>query len=287
MISIIAAMTRDRVIGKDNALPGWMIPGDMKRFKALTLNKVVIMGRKTFESIGKPLPDRLNIVVSKTASLLEPRNFWIARTLEEAFVLASSMNKDDREVMVIGGGELYQQALPSANRIYLTVLDETWNGDTYFPILNMDEWNITEKESFEKHSFITLERKTTMKNENYEELGRSVGALVDVKNEAYGSAFDDAGEFLKLLYPNGIQPSQYSDALAVVRIFDKMKRIATDRDALGESPYRDIAGYGLLGLRRVERERAQKTLKKAIRVLGEKYEEAAENTEPQNNKSVG
>lgn len=89
----------------------------------------------------------------------------------------------------------------------------------------------------------------------YEELGRRVGALVDVKNAAYGSAFDDAGSFLKLLYPNGIEPDQYSDALALVRIFDKMKRIATDRDALGESPYQDIAGYGLLGLNRVEKSR--------------------------------
>lgn len=96
-----------------------------------------------------------------------------------------------------------------------------------------------------------------MTKENYELLGQRVGALVDVKNAAYGSSFDDAGEFLRLLYPNGIQPSQYGDALALVRIFDKMKRIATDRDALGESPYQDIAGYGLLGLRRVEKARSQ------------------------------
>lgn len=111
-----------------------------------------------------------------------------------------------------------------------------------------------------------------MANETYEELGRSVGALVDTKNKAYGSAFDDAGSFLKLLYPDGIQPKQYGDALALVRIFDKMKRIATDRDALGESPYRDIAGYGLLGLQRVEKERmtsSQKanSLMQAINVL--------------------
>jgi hypothetical protein len=111
-----------------------------------------------------------------------------------------------------------------------------------------------------------------MANKTYEELGRSVGALVDTKNKAYGSAFDDAGNFLKLLYPDGIQPEQYGDALALVRIFDKMKRIATDKDALGESPYRDIAGYGLLGLQRVEKERmtsSQKanSLMQAINVL--------------------
>lgn len=94
-----------------------------------------------------------------------------------------------------------------------------------------------------------------MTKKTYEELGQRVGALVDVKNAAYGSSFDDAGSFLRILYPNGIQPEQYGDALALVRIFDKMKRIATDRDALGESPYQDIAGYGLLGLHRVETSR--------------------------------
>lgn len=97
-----------------------------------------------------------------------------------------------------------------------------------------------------------------MMKRTYEELGQRVGALVDVKNAAYGSSFDDAGDFLRILYPNGIQPNQYGDALALVRIFDKMKRIATDRDALGESPYQDIAGYGLLGLRRVENARPAK-----------------------------
>ena len=81
----------------------------------------------------------------------------------------------------------------------------------------------------------------------YEELGCEVGALVDEKQRAYGNSFGLAGEFLKLLYPDGIQPEQYRDALALVRIFDKMKRVATNKDALGESPFMDIAGYGLLG----------------------------------------
>ena len=88
-------------------------------------------------------------------------------------------------------------------------------------------------------------------------LARRVGDLVAEKNAVYGDAFDRAGEFLKLLYPMGIRTEQYSDALALVRIFDKQMRIATDRDALGESPYQDIMGYGLLGLRRVLRERAE------------------------------
>jgi hypothetical protein len=86
----------------------------------------------------------------------------------------------------------------------------------------------------------------------YEDLGTRVGKLVDEKNKAYGNSFDAAGNFLRLLWPDGCPPEQFDDLLAMARIFDKMKRIATDRDAFGESPYQDIAGYGLLGLHRVE-----------------------------------
>lgn len=81
----------------------------------------------------------------------------------------------------------------------------------------------------------------------YQELGDQIGALVDDKNAAYGDAFSKCGEFLKLLFPNGIKPEQYSDALCLVRVFDKQMMIATRKDAFGESPYKDIAGYGLLG----------------------------------------
>jgi len=82
----------------------------------------------------------------------------------------------------------------------------------------------------------------------FKELGNRVGELVDEKNAAYGNSFGEAGEFLKILYPDGINPDQYTDMLCVVRIFDKMKRIATKKDAFGESPYQDIVGYALLGL---------------------------------------
>ena len=89
---------------------------------------------------------------------------------------------------------------------------------------------------------------TELRPDAYETLGREIGALVDSKNAAYGDAFHKAGAFLAILYPNGITPEQYGDALVLVRIFDKQMRIATGKDALGESPYRDIAGYGLLGV---------------------------------------
>lgn len=91
---------------------------------------------------------------------------------------------------------------------------------------------------------------------DYEALGARIGRLVREKQDAYGDSFGKAGEVMALLYPEGIAPEQYGDALTLVRIIDKLFRIATDRDALGESPYQDIAGYGLLGTARVERERA-------------------------------
>lgn len=91
-----------------------------------------------------------------------------------------------------------------------------------------------------------------MVKRTFEQLGQQVGTLVDEKNAAYGDSFLKCGEFLKLLYPNGIQPNQYTDVLCLVRIFDKQMRIATRKDAFGESPFRDIAGYGLLGLMKDE-----------------------------------
>ena len=102
---------------------------------------------------------------------------------------------------------------------------------------------------------------------SYEEVGRAVGALVDEKNKAYGSAFSKAGDFLKLLYPNGITPEQYGDSLLLVRIFDKMVRIATDKDAFGESPYGDIAGYGILGKDKDDQRKRYETLPQALKAL--------------------
>lgn len=88
-----------------------------------------------------------------------------------------------------------------------------------------------------------------MLNESFEEIGRKVGKLVDEKNAAYGNSFAKAGDFLRLCYPCGISPEQYDDALCLVRMFDKQMRIATDKDAFGETPYKDISGYGLLGIK--------------------------------------
>lgn len=91
----------------------------------------------------------------------------------------------------------------------------------------------------------------------YEDLGKQIGVLVDQKNKAYGNSFGEVGDFLKILYPNGIPPESYTDALCIVRIFDKLKRIATKKDAFGESPYQDIVGYALLGTQKDNEKRAE------------------------------
>lgn len=90
---------------------------------------------------------------------------------------------------------------------------------------------------------------------DYQKIASAVGALVNEKNAAYGNSFEQAGEFLKLLFPNGIPPESYDDMLCIVRIFDKLKRVATNKDAFGESPFQDIVGYGLLGMAKDEKKR--------------------------------
>ncbi|WP_350261516.1 type 3 dihydrofolate reductase [Pantoea sp. BJ2] len=136
MISLIAALAADRIIGMENAMP-WNLPADLAWFKRNTLNKPVIMGRLTFESIGRPLPGRLNIVVSS-----QPGNHegvtWV--TSLEAAVKAAG---DVEEMMVIGGGRVYEQMLARADRLYLTHIDAEVEGDTQFPDYEPDEWQST------------------------------------------------------------------------------------------------------------------------------------------------
>lgn len=133
IISLIAALAADRVIGMENAMP-WHLPADLAWFKRNTLNKPVIMGRKTFESIGRPLPGRLNIVISSQPGTDE-RVTWAA-SIEEALAFAGNAE----EVMVMGGGRVYKQFLDRANRMYLTHIDAEVGGDTHFPDYEPDEW---------------------------------------------------------------------------------------------------------------------------------------------------
>ncbi|MFQ1004454.1 type 3 dihydrofolate reductase [Gilliamella sp. CG22] len=140
-LSIIVAMAHNRVIGFNNQMP-WHLPADLAWFKKNTLNKPVIMGRKTFESIGKALPNRHNIVISRQAkteaeSNINPNISWVT-SIDEALVVANS--QQCQEVFIIGGGNIYQQVLPFINRLYLTHIDADLQGDTYFPNYAPETW---------------------------------------------------------------------------------------------------------------------------------------------------
>ena len=128
-ISIIAAIGENRELGKDNRLL-WHIPEDMKRFRYLTKGHPVMMGRKTFESIGRPLPGRTNIVITRNADY-RAEGCIVVDSIEKA--IKEAKKRDQEEIFVIGGGEIYKQALPLADKLYLTVVHASAPADTYFP----------------------------------------------------------------------------------------------------------------------------------------------------------
>lgn len=159
IISLIAALAHNQVIGMQNLMP-WHLPADLAWFKRNTLGKPVIMGRKTFESIGRPLPGRLNIVLSHQPEAAQGV-IWVS-SIDQA--LATAVNLP--EVMIIGGGNLYTQFLPYANRLYLTHISAIVEGDTYFPKYENDEWGEAFKECHEadnnksyRYCFQILERR--------------------------------------------------------------------------------------------------------------------------------
>jgi dihydrofolate reductase len=168
-IALIVAMARNRVIGSDNRLP-WHLPADMKRFRLLTLGKPVIMGRRTFESIGKALPGRTNIVLTRRDDFRPPDMVQVVPGLDSALQLAREIAARDGvdECMVIGGGELYAASLPIATRIYLTLIDADVPGDTLFPEIHSPEWIERSREDGGldpdtglKYSYLVLERNVT------------------------------------------------------------------------------------------------------------------------------
>ena len=126
-IAMIAAMANNRVIGKDNQMP-WHLPADLKHFKKVTLGKPVIMGRKTYQSIGKALPGRRNIVISRQSGALSTDADWV-QSIEQALALV----QHEAEVMIIGGAEIYRQVLPLADTLYITDIELTVEGDAFFP----------------------------------------------------------------------------------------------------------------------------------------------------------
>lgn len=139
-LSFIVAMSRNRVIGKDNDIP-WHISADLKRFKKITMGHPIIMGRKTFESIGKALPGRKNIVISRQ-SHLNYKNITHCLSIEDAIELV----KNEEESFIIGGAEIYKAALSLTHKIYLTIIDHDIEGDRYFPKIDLEnDFKILEK----------------------------------------------------------------------------------------------------------------------------------------------
>jgi dihydrofolate reductase len=136
-------MAENRVIGVDNSLP-WRLPADLRHFRRLTTGHHVIMGRRNYESIGKPLPDRTNIVVTRNPSYRAP-GCLVMHSLEAA--LASAQN--DPEIFVIGGADIYRQALDRADRLYLTLVHAQVKGDTYFPSIDEKQWQEISRERHE------------------------------------------------------------------------------------------------------------------------------------------
>ena len=157
-IALVVAMSRNRVIGKDNALP-WHAPEDLKRFKRITTGRPIIMGRKTFASIGRPLPNRLNIVVTRDRDF-HAQGVVNAYTIDEALRLAQESMLGD-EAMVIGGAQIFELVLPVAHVIHLTEIDIEVEGDVFFPKLDPRAWRETAREPNPgppPMSFVTLER---------------------------------------------------------------------------------------------------------------------------------
>lgn len=142
-ISLVAALARNRVIGADNRLP-WHLPEDLRRFKALTLAHPVIMGRRTYASIGRPLPGRANIVVTRDPGYAAP-GCIIVHTLQAAL----DAGADDGEIFVIGGAEIYALALPRADRLHLTEIDAEFHGDALFPAFHAGDFTRVSRETGE------------------------------------------------------------------------------------------------------------------------------------------
>jgi len=164
-LSMIVAVAQNRVIGRNNALP-WYLPNDLKYFKQTTMGKPVIMGRKTYESIGKPLPGRTNIVITRQSDY-HPKGVKVVSSVAEARDLAESVCLIDgqEEAMIMGGAEIYTLALPDCDRLYLTEVHAEVEGDAWFPEYDKSEWEEVAREDFAaegpnpyNYSFVVYDR---------------------------------------------------------------------------------------------------------------------------------
>lgn len=165
-ISLIAALANNNVIGQDNDLV-WRLPDDFKRFKRITSGHFILMGRKTFESLGTPLPNRTHIVITRNKNYQVPEGHYVFESVEKAFIFCQKMEVS--QLYIIGGGEIYKQTLPLADELLLTQVDATPEGDTFFPEFNKENWKVVFSEfhpadEHHQYSFTYL---------NYERINRS------------------------------------------------------------------------------------------------------------------
>lgn len=158
-ITLVVAIAENNAIGKNNQLL-WHLPADLKHFKQITSGHTIIMGRKTYDSIGKPLPNRRNIVITRQSDL-KLEGVEVVGSLNDAIALCTT----ESEVFVIGGAEIYKSALPLAQKIYLTTVHQSFDADAFFPEIDPEQWTETEKESHSpdeknaySYTFSTLER---------------------------------------------------------------------------------------------------------------------------------
>lgn len=159
MLSGLVAMDKNRLIGRDNDLP-WRLPADLAYFKKVTMGHPIVMGRKTFEAIGKPLPGRRNIIVTRNKQYKQP-GCEVLYSIEDIYKVGGGTE----EVFVIGGAEIFKEVMPMMDRLYVTYIDEEFEGDTYFPNINDNEWRIiseepgiTDEKNLYHHRFVVYGR---------------------------------------------------------------------------------------------------------------------------------
>lgn len=165
MLSFIVAMDENRVIGKDNDLP-WHLPNDLQFFKQKTSGNTIIMGRKTFDSLGRVLPNRKHVVLTRTKQKY-PEEVEVVHTIDDIIEYTNKHHRE--ELFVIGGGNLFTQLLPYADRLYITEIHESFDGDVYFPMINGNEWKEVsrikgkqDEKNIYNYDYVTYERSMTL-----------------------------------------------------------------------------------------------------------------------------
>lgn len=166
-LSLLVAMARNRVIGRNNKLP-WHLSADLKHFKFLTMGQTIVMGRKTYESIGKPLPGRTNIIITRQAGYEVPGAI-VVRSVDEALLKCEETSSVNGESFIIGGEELYRQTLKICQRMYITEIQRDFEGDVFFPEFDSNEWeetqrdkHISENDNSLEYHFVVLNRKVSV-----------------------------------------------------------------------------------------------------------------------------